>query len=186
MVARAEENMNDHTAHAFVGLKPKKKARVTGLVEEQDLPLGLNRKVVQEKSVQELANMIEQQQEKEKYIAAKNYQKIVRKWLCYKRYNPIIKEKVRLKKAHEASEKARIQRERKEAQAARVATPTNVVEEDSPQTQKRKRKRKLSQDNFNDVVNTKNRKKLKLPSKQGLSKKDIKFEEKFSTVSPRS
>ena len=51
---------------------------------------------------------------------------------------------------------------------------TNVVEEDSPQTQQRKRKRKLEEANFNDVVNTKNRKKLKLPSIQGLTKEDIK------------
>jgi hypothetical protein len=75
-----------------------------------------------------------------------------------------------------------------EVQAARVATPTNVVEEDSPQTQKRKRKRKLESDNLNQPRNKFQRTELlkNLPSEQGIKKKDIKFEEKFSTVSPRS
>ena len=96
---------------------------------------------------------------------------------------------MRLKRQREASEKARIQRERMERQAARVATPTtNVVEEDSPQTQQRKRRRKLEEDNFNDISSKKRRKDLmdNLPTEQGLEKKGMKFKEKFSTVSPRS
>lgn len=42
-----------------------------------------------------------------------------------------------------------------EAQAALVATPTSVVQDDSPQTQQKKRKRKLEDDNFNDISSKK-------------------------------